>query len=58
MESKIDSELLVGIEKYVNELFKPLHFAYKYRYSDFIVHEVQVDGSLVPYNKEDLEGNL
>lgn len=53
----IDSEVKVGIESFINE-YQPVHLAYKYRYTDFVVHEIDTAGNLVKCEKEDLEGNI
>lgn len=52
----VDSEVSVGIECFVNN-FSPIHMAYKYRYTDFVVHEIEPNGKLVKFDKEDLESN-
>lgn len=54
MESTIDTEHQVGIFSFLTN-HKPLSFAYKYRYTDFVVHEIGTDKQLVPCDKEDLE---
>lgn len=51
----VDSEVSVGIECFVNN-FTPIHMTYKYRYTDFVVHEIDPSGALVKFEKEDLEG--
>ena len=50
----IDSELLVGITQFV-ENHKSISFTYKFRYTDFVVHEIGLDKKLVPYDKENIE---
>lgn len=51
----VDSEVVVGIESFIND-HDPIHMAYKYRYTDFVVHEIDTSGELVKCEKEDLEG--
>lgn len=53
---KLDAEEVVGIGQFLYS-HTPIMFAYKYRFSDFVVHEIGTDGNRVPYVKEDLESS-
>lgn len=50
-----DAEKRVGINCFINE-FSAIQFTYKYRYTDFVVHEIGKDKQPVRFVAEDLEG--
>lgn len=41
-----DSEVQVGITKFLND-FPPAPCSYKYRFSDFIVEEIDLEGNIL-----------
>lgn len=51
-----DAEAQVGITEFVTQGLSPVMFSYKYRYSDFVVHEIGTDKKLIPFVPEDIAG--
>lgn len=50
-----DAEILVGITCFLHNSH-PVNFTYKYRYTDFVVHEIALNNELVPFTPVNISG--